>query len=42
MQEKENNAAVFGFSRVQIATAIAILFHAIGLLGILYFDKNIH
>ena len=41
MQEKGNNAGIFGFNREQVATAIAVLFHAIGLLGILYFDKNI-
>ena len=28
------------FSKYQIATAIAILFHAIGLTGILFFDRN--
>ncbi len=28
------------FSKFQIATAIAILFHTIGLMGLFYFDKN--
>ena len=28
------------FTKYQIATAIAILFHAIGLTGILFFDRN--
>lgn len=28
------------FSKFQIATAIAILFHTIGLIGLFYFDKN--
>ena len=28
------------FSKYQIATSIAILFHAIGLTGILFFDRN--
>lgn len=28
------------FSKFQVATAIAVLFHSIGLTGILYFDKN--
>jgi len=30
----------FQFSKYQIATAIAILFHAIGLIGILFFDRQ--
>lgn len=29
------------YSRYQVATAIAILFHAIGLLGILFVDKDV-
>ena len=28
------------FTKFDIATAIAVLFHTIGLVGILYFDKN--
>lgn len=28
------------FSKYQIATAIALFFHAVGLIGILYFDKS--
>lgn len=36
----ENNQTQSNYSRVQIATAIAILFHAIGLIGILCFDKS--
>ncbi|HPH84327.1 MAG TPA: carotenoid biosynthesis protein [Ferruginibacter sp.] len=28
------------FSKYQVATAIAILFHAIGLIGILFFDRS--
>jgi len=30
----------FKFSKYQAATAIAVLFHAIGLIGILYFDRQ--
>jgi len=39
MQQGENKS-LFGLSNYQIATAIALLFHAIGLIGILYFDKQ--
>ena len=38
--QQEENKSLFGLSRHQIATAIAVLFHAIGLIGILYFDKQ--
>lgn len=36
----ENNRLLYKYTRVQIATAIAILFHAIGLIGILFFDQT--
>lgn len=39
MQQAENKL-LFGLSKYQMATAIAVLFHAIGLIGILYFDKQ--
>ena len=39
MHQKENKS-LFGLSKYQMATAIAVLFHAIGLIGILYFDKQ--
>ena len=38
--QQEENKSLFGLSRHQIATAVAVLFHAIGLIGILYFDKQ--
>ena len=28
------------FTKIEIATAIAVLFHTIGLVGLLYFDKT--
>ena len=34
-----NHQIQFGFNRVQIATVIAVLFHAIGLLGILFLNR---
>jgi len=37
----ENKVLGFRFTRIQIATFIAILFHVIGLIGILFFDKTI-
>jgi len=37
----ENKVLGFSFTRIQIATFIAILFHVIGLIGILFFDKTI-
>ena len=37
----ENKGLGFSFTRIQIATFIAILFHLIGLVGILFFDKTI-
>ena len=37
----ENKVLGFSFTRIQIATFIAILFHVIGLTGILFFDKFI-
>ncbi len=39
MQQTENKS-LLGLSKNQIATAVAVLFHTIGLLGILYFDKD--
>ena len=36
----ENSQLPFGFNRVQLATAIAVLFHAIGLIGILFFNRS--
>lgn len=36
----ENKVLGFSFTRIQIATFIAILFHVIGLIGILFFDKS--
>lgn len=36
----KNNQSHLNYSRVQIATAIAIVFHAIGLIGILFLDKS--
>ncbi len=38
--QQEGNKLLFGLSKYQLATAIAVLFHAIGLIGILYFDKQ--
>lgn len=38
--QQEENKSLFGLSKHQMATAIAVLFHAIGLIGILYFDKQ--
>jgi len=38
--QQEENKSLFGLSKYQMATAIAVLFHAIGLIGILYFDKQ--
>ena len=32
--------AFFGFTRCQVATVVAIIFHSIGLIGILYFDRE--
>ncbi len=36
----ENKVLGFSVTRIQIATFIAILFHVIGLIGILFFDKS--
>ena len=32
--------AFFGLTRCQVATVVAIIFHSIGLIGILYFDRD--
>lgn len=38
--QQEDSKSLFGFSKYQTATALAVLFHAIGLVGILFFDKT--
>ena len=38
--QQEENKSLFGLSKYQIATAIAVLFHAIGLIGILFFKND--
>jgi len=38
--QQVDNKSFFGLSKHQLATTIAVLFHAIGLIGILYFDKQ--
>ncbi len=36
-----NSKTIFGLSKIQLATAIAIIFHSVGLIGILYFKQSI-